>query len=186
MVKIAIAGKARSGKNKVAEFLVQYLTGKSQIFAFADPIKYQALNIFPWADPNCLFGPSEFREEIIPRTNKSYRSFCKELGGLARSYYDSVWIDLTKLSVQKHLSQGEDYNAIISDMRFPLEYDWIHSDGFYLIKVKRPIGNEESNDLTETSLDFLTDDSFDFIIDNNGSLKDLEEKVRSIALNINT
>lgn len=183
MIKVAIAGKANVGKNLTAELLKGQLSGETLITAFAEPIKTQTLQIFPWADPNCLFGPSHLRELIIPKTDKTYRDWLTQFGTLVRSFYDLAWINLIDLQTKYWLNGGADRNVIISDLRFPPEYDWAQQDGFILIRVKRP-GAPVHDDITETSLDHMNDDQFDFIIYNDGTLTDLQIKVAVISAQI--
>lgn len=182
-MKIAISGKANTGKNLTAEFFKDQLVQETLILAFADAIKNITLQVFPWADPNCLFGPSHLREQIIPKTDKTYRKFLTDFGTLVRSYYDLTWLDLTSLQIQHWLKTNSERNVIISDMRFRPEYCWAQQDGFYLIRIKRPLAPIH-NDITETDLDHLSDDQFDYVINNDGSPEDLRAKTSAILAQI--
>ena len=78
-------------------------------------------------------------------------------------------------------------NWIITDVRFPNEAQAIKDRGGILIRIER----EDLNNFTkkfpdtvhesEIALDDYKD--WDYVIDNNGSLKDLVEKVRALNLN---
>lgn len=71
---------------------------------------------------------------------------------------------------------------IITDVRFPNECDAIKSRGGTLIKVVR--GERKDNEhISETALDNYN--GIDFVIDNNGILEELQEKVRTILKQLN-
>ena len=70
---------------------------------------------------------------------------------------------------------------IITDVRFPNEAKAIKAEGGILIRVNRDTGAVDEHP-SETALDNYED--FDITISNNGSLKDLVDKVYDIALTI--
>src|SRR5271170_6405611 len=86
MYKIAITGKANTGKNTVGKLLVKGLSDQtidyvnlsgpvmgasSKFIAFADPIKKMARLAFPIIPRKWLYGPSKFRSEVIPGAFKN-------------------------------------------------------------------------------------------------------------------
>lgn len=80
--------------------------------------------------------------------------------------------------------EGEYPNWIITDMRFPNEMQAIKANGGITIRVVRPHDKEISLDLhpSETALDNV---EFDYEIVNDGTLKDLMDKVEGVILHIN-
>lgn len=81
-------------------------------------------------------------------------------------------------------------NWIITDVRFPNEAQAIKDRGGILIRVNRPVSAIGANKLkhksitqhpSETALDDYQD--WNYIIDNNGTIEDLIEKVEVILKN---
>ncbi len=70
-------------------------------------------------------------------------------------------------------------NWIISDVRFPNEAKAIKDRNGILIRVNRNIGLEFMHE-SETALDNYND--WDYVIDNNGTIEDLIEKVKQILI----
>lgn len=67
-------------------------------------------------------------------------------------------------------------NWIITDMRFPNELKAVKNKNGITIRVNR-VNLIENNHPSETSLDSAT---FDYVIDNNGTIEELIQKVRII------
>lgn len=99
------------------------------------------------------------------------------------SEYNAVDFDYKEI-VDKEIQGNWIYpNWIITDTRFPNELEAIKTRSGVCIKVVRdsiptPLNEHES----ETALDAA---SFDYMINNNGSLEDLVESVRQILLDLN-
>lgn len=100
--------------------------------------------------------------------------------------HPNVWVNALMSNYvsfhHDHIEGGIDYPKwIITDMRFPNELEAVKERGI-TIRINRfdglsagQIGNNEHP--SETALDNAT---FDYIIDNNGSLEDLVDKIREI------
>jgi hypothetical protein len=74
-------------------------------------------------------------------------------------------------------------NWIISDLRFPNEYDAIKKKGGLCIKVVRPVVNKSTSEqhISEYALEYHT---FDYTLDNSGDIDDLEKEVRQMLFHI--
>ena len=70
-------------------------------------------------------------------------------------------------------------NSIITDVRFLNEANAIKERGGILIKIERDNGTESTH-ISETALDSYDIDTFDYTINNNGTLEDLAKKVNAI------
>lgn len=73
-------------------------------------------------------------------------------------------------------------NWIVTDVRFPNEADIIKDKGGIMIRINRP-GTEShcgGQHLSETSLDAY--DKFDYVIENDGTVQDLIDKVKSLNI----
>jgi hypothetical protein len=209
VVKIAISGKARSGKDTVADLILSSFTDKymakhladdpkdskfplpiTSKFAFADPIKRIVQQMFPQTPDEILWGPSENRSKIIPGTEITYRQLLLDIGKFGRSYNPYIWVNSTVDEAEMWLNEWtpDTALAVISDVRFKNEYYRLKSEDYFLIRVRRPTNNyaaeqpKHSQDVSEIDLDDLTDSDFDHVIINDGSLEELETKVWNVPL----
>jgi len=190
--RIAISGKARVGKNSVAEMIVKHSKidiASCKIVALADPMKNIAMSMFPEAKKECLFGESELRSHIISNKYKdsngkplTYRQFLLDLGAFGRKYLDTLWLNLL---VEDAKRNENNIVYIVSDVRYINEYSFLKDAGFYMMRIKRP-DYTKIDDASETQQDAIKDDEFDYVIDNIGSLEDLSNKVKDITANIMT
>lgn len=75
-------------------------------------------------------------------------------------------------------------NWIITDCRFPNEADAIKREGGYVIRIKRPFVKPVNYHQSEIALD---DYNFDYVLNNDGELKNLHIKIRYMfdKLNLN-
>lgn len=89
------------------------------------------------------------------------------------------------------ITENNDYkypNWIITDMRFPNELQAVKDRGGITIRVNRPgvimngIGYNANEHPSETALDYA---EFDYIIDNNGTIEELIEKVKKVLIKEN-
>lgn len=108
--------------------------------------------------------------------------------------FDSYEDNGSKISfISMPLTEPNNFpNWIITDLRFPNELDAIKSRGGISIRVNRPYDslnqnslmslqrqNDTKNHLSETKLDNAT---FDYVIENNGTLEELIERVKEILI----
>jgi hypothetical protein len=188
--KIALVGKANSGKNTVANILGSNLSQydrRNLSIAFADPIKDIILMMFPEAEKEYLFGPSHLRSNIIPNAYKNnkpltYRQCLIDIGELARSYNPNIWINKLGEKISKFENfiecEGPE-TVIVSDVRRINEAAFLKEKEFFFIKIKREL-SLKLNHSTETDQDEIKENYFDYIIDNNGSIENLKENIINI------
>lgn len=189
--KLAISGKARAGKNTVASFFadnVKFKNSKEKIVALADPMKFLVKTMFPEARKECLYGPSELRAEIISDKYKdrygkplTHRQALLDIGAYGRKYNNDIWLHL----LVEDANNSKDINTyIVSDVRFLNEFYYLKKSGFIMIRVLR---NEHTkiNDPSELEQDAIPNSEFNYIIDNNGTLDDLEKEVSEVSLKMN-
>ena len=203
--KIALSGKANSGKNTTAHLIADRFceyTEEYDMLAFANPIKEMTLLMFPWADKECLYGPSKLRNNIIPyATNKqgeplTYRQALIDLGTLGRSYKSDIWVDVLDSRI-KDLPERSFYIPdnqsppppwfinknllLITDLRFVNEMEYLKSKDFFIIRLLRDT-DQVINHGTETEQEKIRDDEFDLVIDNNTTLENLTKQIDQIRL----
>ena len=172
---IIIAGKIKSGKDTVAKLIskeMDEINKKTVIIQFSSYIKMYAKNILNW---NGL-------EETKPR------KFLQDLGQDIRNNISNKFFINRIIDDIKVYSDYMDM-IIISDARLPEEIDCIKEKypNAISIKVERKDFNQnitltEKNHITEHALDNYN--YFDYIIENDGSLNDLNTKVIKILNNI--
>ena len=188
--KIAICGKKNVGKNTLSQLLCQEVKQDDfhihHILAFADPIKEMILLMFPQAKRECLFGSSELREQVIPNaTNQegkplTYRQALIDIGTLGRKYNPNIWVNAFDNRVKEI---GVTDMVICSDLRFMEELEYLKHNKYTIIKLLRH-SVQQLNNATETVQDGIPNNQFDAIIDNNGTIEDLRQKAREIAIKL--
>jgi ABC-type oligopeptide transport system ATPase subunit len=124
------------------------------------------------------FEDHEFKKsELGPEWGMTVRSFLQKLGteAVRNGLHDHAWINALFADFT------EDSKWIITDVRYPNEYEAIKQRGGIMIRVNR---GEQSKDahISETALDEF---KFDYVIDNNGNLDDLKGKVKDVLESIN-
>lgn len=197
MYKIAITGKANTGKNTVGKLLVDSLfsskinnTGsynfKSQFIAFADPIKEMARLAFPELPRKWLYGSSKYRNEVIPGAFKddyiplTVRQLLIDIGNdFGREYKSDIWIWNLKQRLDKLSKKNLDI-VVVTDCRFRNEFDYLKQWGFFQIRILRD-AHTKINDVSETNQDGISDSEFDAVINNNGTKQQLKSQVDDIA-----
>lgn len=204
--KVALCGKANSGKNTTAKLIADSLCSKEdeyKMIAFADPIKEMIMVMFPWADRDCLYGSSKLRANVIPNATDqdgnplTYRRALIDLGSQGRAYNPLHWINLFDHAVHKIPFLEIKYDNVnwsivpwpkivrqklilCTDVRFRNEFDYLKSKDYFLIKIKRD-SDIVINHSTETNQDSIKEEEFDYVFSNNGTLSDLENEVKTIV-----
>ena len=192
MTKIAILGKANSGKNTAAE-LISAAFGleigqEVAIKAFADPIKAMVMQMFPWADEYCLWGPSKLRNQVIPnafdqeKQPLTYRKVLIDLGKKGRAYDPDHWVKVFDYWF-RHTWHINSKLLICPDVRFQNEVDYLKANKFHLIKITRDV-HSTIDDVSETSQDQISSAEFDFTLNNNGTLQDLRDNIQKFVATI--
>lgn len=180
MFKIAISGKARTGKNTVSKLLNDHIYGGAVQIAFADPIKLMAEVMFPRLDKEYLYGKSELRSRAIPGAFKdgeplTVRQLLIDIGtGLGRAYKESIWLDAFDFNLEQ--ARAKNKSVIVTDVRFRNEFDHLKKLGFFQIRIVRD-EHLEINHISETGQDSIKNEEFDYIIQNNSTLNSLDKKV---------
>lgn len=167
-----IAGKARNGKDTFGKFLKEYykqFDKKVCVMHIGNYIKHFAIDYFDW-DGN---------DETKPR------SLLQELGtGIIREKMNKPYFFVNRLIEDMEVLDNFFDVAIVTDVRFPLEFDEIkkiHPDAVK-IHITRPdyvneLTAKQKKHVTETALDNY--DNYDYKVINR-SIEDLEEDARKI------
>lgn len=181
VVKIGITGGIRSGKDTVANTLVElidtlYINDTKMVMCFADGIR----------DLMEMFIP-EVLEGGKPR--KAYQGIGQEL----RKHDPDVWVKYALKTIDLNDAVYPETHYIVKDVRQPNEAKALQERGFTIIKVvsdrstrveralaEGDVFNEEDlNHETEKAIDLINPDT---IIYNNGTLDELYESVEDFLL----
>lgn len=171
---ILIGGKARSGKDTLADFIIEELEKKERKVCkvqVGQYIKYYAEKYFGW----------DGSEETKPR------DLLIKIGTeIIRKKIDPDFHINRLIEDIKVLSYFYD-TFVVSDIRFPVEIEKPKKEFDNVITIKTIRESDELNEkqkghITETGLDNYN--SFDYIVDNSGSLEDLKEQAIKIVKEI--
>lgn len=109
----------------------------------------------------------------------TYGEFLQDLGNTSRRVNSNIWIN-GLFADYNPVNEGTSPvypNWIITDMRYINEFRAVKDRGGITIRVNR--NTEESSHISKTELDKET---FDYVIENNGTIEELEEKVKKILI----
>lgn len=170
---IGLTGKARAGKDTVAEILNSHFALES--YSFADPLKVASKHLFGLTHREAFGLGGYDREEVDPFWGMSVREMQQKLGTecMREVFGKDFWVK----SLERLLESEGEKEYVITDVRFQNEADFVLSQGGSIIKIERSgagIGAEASSHPSEAGISascILT------TISNDGSLDDLEEAV---------
>jgi hypothetical protein len=202
---IGICGFIGSGKDTVADFLVNFHEFRRE--SFASTLKDSVAAVFGW-DRTLLEGRTaearEWREQVdpwwaerldmptlTPRWVLQYwgTEVCR------RSFHDDIWI----ASLENKLRNSKD-NIVISDCRFPNEIEAIKKANGVIVWVQRGALPEWYNDAVSANQGnniginamklrkihasewAWLGNEFDHVIDNNGTIDDLFKQAQSLVI----
>ena len=128
---IGFSGKLGSGKNYVSEKIFYGLVSPSpMILAFADQLKIDL----------CARDNISFSSIFHTKDHQSRIALQKYGTDMREKYGPNIWINYLHNWVKMHAERGIT-NFIITDVRFPNEFEWIKSLGGYVIRVEAPQRN---------------------------------------------
>lgn len=165
---IMICGKARSGKDTLAEFITNNTNSeKTCRVQIGQYIKYYAMKYFGW----------DGKEETKPRDLLNHLGTDIIRNKINPNFHINRLIEDIEV-----LSYFYD-TFIISDVRFPVEIEKVKEkyDNVTTIKITRDsdeLNESQKNNITETALDNYN--NYNYCIDNNGTLEELEEEAKRI------
>ena len=199
---IGLSGRARAGKDTVAERLVEAYGFKR--FALADNVRTMAYAVDPLVfveqderGPLRFSGPqgqglgfvsyytrlSDLVDEVgweRAKAVRDVRRFLQRLGteGVRDVIGDNAWID----ALQKQIAEDDHLGGVvITDVRFENEADWLTLFG-WLWRVDRASNADVVPHSSETALDNY--EAFDVRLQNDGSIEELWEQVDIEVSNI--
>ncbi len=168
---IGLSGYAQTGKDTVAQHLVEHY-GFTRI-AFADPIREALYALDPFitdiqelSHMRLQWLVDKLGWEFLKQDSPQVRTMLQRLGTeVARDQWgENFWVDL---AMKKATGIA---NVVITDVRFPNEYDAIIANGGEVWRVEKPGVVAVNAHPSETGLDRYP---FRRCILNNGSKDDL-------------
>lgn len=140
--------------------------------------------------PTAMFEDQEFKKLEMPKEwSMTFRDLLQKLGTevMRDGLHKDVWVNALfsdyKPFIYSDIGGFEYPSWVITDTRFPNEFNAIKERGGINIRVVRPDMHSLQDMLpshpSETALDEY---SFDYEIINNGTLEDLVEKVKVILI----
>jgi adenylate kinase family enzyme len=170
---IGILGKKGSGKDTMAEFLIQQYQFKQ--FTYAEPLKKICQDLFSLTDEQVTCPI--LKETVDQRWGKSPRQILQEIGtDLFRKHYDeNIWVKILK---EKIILEPKEQNIVVSDIRHQNELDTITEFTNCLIfRIERPNVSTLDNHSTENNIlqynNIIT-------IQNNSTIQDFHSKIKTI------
>ncbi|MEH6941655.1 hypothetical protein [Bacillus sp. JJ722] len=183
LTKAAICGRARAGKDEVANQL-RFKHG-FRALAFATKLKDLAHRAFPHIDPS-------------QKPRKLYQDFGEALCAID----PQVWIRHVDDDIASYIrfianSSESEANIVVTDLRKPVEYDWLRAQGFTIIRVSAPeelrlkrakLAREifEPVDLSHDTESYVDGFEVDYELVNDGTLDEFYAKVDTIMGEIKT
>lgn len=199
--KIVMVGGMHSGKSTAASVLVSKGWTHAKI---ADPIKQAAAVALNGADvalrkmgvKKCVVASAGWPDLDPMKDKDANRELFQFIGEYFRREKPSIWIDYF---IQQY---GHRTKIVVDDARLPLEVDSLHSRGYTVIKVVRPLVERiesvqkksaaSGRNLTEKQVKkmlkhdteaTIEDIQFDILIENDGSIYTLKDRINQVINN---
>jgi flagellin-specific chaperone FliS len=175
---IGLLGQKQSGKDTCADYLVK--KHGFERFAFGDSVKEVCRILFGF-NYQQLYGNK--KEEIDPNLNITPREAFQKIGtefgqNIIHELLPNLNIEKKTLWTRNLDNIDKSKNIVISDVRFKHEIDAIKKNGGIIIKINRnTIQNDFNKHSSEQEIFNISPFLIDFIIDNNGTLNELFEKI---------
>lgn len=192
---IGITGFAQSGKDETVKILNEL---GFQRVSLADPVRQGIYNINPFVlikQGDTYYKELNLRyintlsDSILVLTLKEIvdylgwdeakkitevRRLLQFYGteGARQIFGDTIWTD----TADKYIKKNKIQKVAVSDVRFPNELDWVRTkENSLIIKIKKPGVGSINNHSSDAG---IADNLCDFIIENNGTLEDLKNKIK--------
>lgn len=173
---VGIHGLARSGKDTLAEFLAESFG--FQAMAFAVPLKFGVANMFGWPPELCFSQEGkEFHSEFW---GVLVRKALQDVGEMmCEEYGDDFWVRRWEL---EYLPVRDSLDVVVTDVRKEVEAMRIRELGGVVVHIRRAgagLTGDLAKHVTERGIQF--DPDHDYLIDNNGTLADLQVRARHLV-----
>lgn len=170
MLIIGLAGKKQSGKDTFCKLATAMCKVSCFHLAFADSLKLEVAEAL------------DISVEEIERNKSLYRPMLQWFGTEFRRTVnsDDYWIRRVADKIVK--LPNDTSVCFITDVRFPNEAKFIKEIGGLVIHIKRDL--EDVNDLHKSEQSMDGYNGYDYVIENNGTIDELNAKVRLTLVTI--
>jgi len=180
---ICLTGNIGVGKSTVADIIKKY--GYTEL-TFAGPVK--DIGLILGFDYNDVYGTQDDKLKINEYWGVSGREFmqkfatnimCDELSNHIKMIMDgkTIWVKLCEKKIKDLLTQNK--KILVSDGRFIDEINMIKELDGKIIKIIRN-NNNYNNYNNHVSESYISQINADIIIDNTGTINELEDKIKQI------
>ena len=180
---IALTGAARHGKDTAARYIDLHTGGLPRV-ALASYLKLQVMDIIETSSLQVLDQRKNDEDDNVRELLQTTGDITKRLNG--NDFYSRILLD--KLLT---MYENKDTTALLTDLRYVAEYNELISTAtrffvgrgvtFELIVIKIVRDNvkiKQSGHSSESELDKIP---YDYLIKNNGTIYDLEKRVRNVV-----
>lgn len=187
---IGITGRKGSGKDTIADHLISKYGFEK--LSFAKPLKDMCKLVFNFTEEQVN---GDLKEVIDPQWNQTPRVilqyvgtdlFRNQMNKILDNIGDNFWVQNLKLRCLQKIKENKDCKLVITDVRFPNEFELIKELNGQMIRVLRVFSLKEE-DFTETSDSHISETSLDdavcdYNIINDSSLDSLYRKIDDIEM----
>lgn len=176
---IGLAGKKRSGKDTIYRIASDKLDGRTGRIGFADAVKHE------------VSEATGFRMDFIEEHKKDFRSLLQVWGTEFRRNLcgNEYWIEKMDVAL-KACKEHYDY-VFITDVRFDNECEFIKNNGGQIVRVERRVESYKTladiepfdNHASENSFNDFS--NYDYVLNNDGTEKELQDSVGSMLKTLN-
>lgn len=160
---IGISGKKRSGKDTLASLIAKNSLKEVERIAFADSLKEE------------LAKACGVTVETIENNKAQYRLGLQWWGTeFRRAQCRNYWLDRFREKVNASTAEL----IVVPDVRFHNEADLVRELGGKVIRVTRPLADEDRH-ASEIEMDSY---NFDTVVHNNGTVEDLEAVASALTI----
>lgn len=137
---LGLTGRARAGKNTVANVLTNHFYYTD--YALAAQLKIFAGNL--GLTSHSVFFDDELKDKAILRNGATPRELLQQLGSLARTFFNpDIWIFHFEKKLGNLIGQ---IPIVITDIRYNNEAEWIKDNNGKIIEISRPAYKNKVSD----------------------------------------
>jgi len=181
---IALTGHKRAGKDTVGIHLASEYD--FQPVRFAGKIKEICRILFGWGPARL---ETDMKEEVDPKWGISPREAMQYLGDVMKSeYIGAAYPEFDRINGNAFWARSLEQqiesmtgDIVVTDMRFPDEYDMLQKHGAIFIRIIRPCHYSGDDHWSESFIDGFR---VDYNLINDGTIGDLYDNVDIIMQNI--
>lgn len=178
---IAFLGSKGVGKDTSADFLVRNYG--YQKYALADPMKHAVRTLFHFSEEQLWGDKKEIIDPywgVTPREVMQYIGIDMLYEGLGNRF-PHIGHAFAIKAFERWTREHPDASIVISDLRMQHDLDGLKNLGAIVIRLERPAIVNDDKHSSESDVPMVT--GYDFVIVNDGTIQDLEQKIQEIVEN---